>query len=249
MIGSFLNALIYRLPRNINVAFPRSSCPHCKALIHWYENIPILSFFFLKGRCASCGEKISIRYPLIELICGIASLCFAPRDFVTWQVGLELFELMYFFFFFSTFCAFLVHFLIDLEHKILPDSVNLYLLALFLVFSLWSNDYKFVLFGGAIGFGVTYLVTWGFYLLRGKIGLGGGDIKLFGVLGLYLGPIGVIHNIFLSCFLGALVGGGAILVKRMSSNAQLPFGPFIIVVASFQIFFPRFFEQFISLII
>lgn len=241
MIGSFLNALIYRLPREINIAIPRSSCPHCKKIICWYENIPILSYLFLRGKCSSCGKGISIRYPVIELLVGCVAVMKMPTYFSSM-------DLMYFFFFFSTFCAFFVHFLIDLEHKILPDSINLYLLFTFLLFSLLNNGWQFALLGGAVGFGTTYLVTWGFYLLRGKVGLGGGDIKLFGVLGVYLGPLSIIHNIFLSCFLGALVGGSLMLLKKVKRETQIPFGPFIISVGVFQIFFPELYGSFISFI-
>ena len=102
--------------------------------------------------------------------------------------------------------------------------------------------------GGAIGALIPLAVTYGYYLMRGQIGLGGGDIKLWGVLGLYLGPMGIAYNIFLSCFLGSIVGGSLILFKVLDRKTPIPFGPFIVVVAFTQIFFPNFFSQILRFI-
>ena len=242
MIGSFLNALIYRIPRGINIAFPRSSCPGCKKVIYWYENIPILSFLLLRGRCSKCGYKIGIRYLVVEVFVGIASLYLAPR-------GLSLHSLTIFLLEFSILSAFVVHFAIDLEHKILPDSVNIYLMLSFLMLGAMRFSWTHIASGGLLGFGMTYGVTWIFYLLRGKVGLGGGDIKLFGVLGLYLGPVGIVYNIFLSCFLGAVIGGAFLLFNKLGRETQIPFGPFIILTACFQIFFNEYYQLLIQKII
>lgn len=236
MIGSFLNALIYRLPIGKNVVFPRSSCPHCRHVIVWYENIPILSYLFLRGRCSECKNKISIQYPLVELITGLFAFSIAP-DSINPQ------DLMNFFFFLSVFSAFLVHFIVDLKHQILPDSVNIYLGLLFFVSEVFTHHWSHWFLGSAIGLAFPLLVSWLFYMLKGQVGLGGGDIKLFAVLGLYLGPIGILQNIFLSCFIGALIGGGLILVKVLRKEKHIPFGPFIIVVASVQIFAQNWFNH------
>lgn len=241
IVGSFLNALIYRLPREINIAFPRSSCPECKKLITWYENIPVLSFIFLKGKCSGCGTQISRQYPLVELGCGVFAALIAPRDF-------EPSSLINFFFFFSVFSAFLVHFIVDLKHQILPDSINIYLALLFLLVSFMNNSWTHWLIGGALGLGFPLLVSWVFYLLKGQVGLGGGDIKLYGALGIYLGPIGVMQNIFLSCFLGALIGLVLIGTKVIKRDNPIPFGPFIIIVGAFQIFLESWFKHLIAYI-
>lgn len=235
IVGSFLNALIYRLPRNINIAYPRSSCTSCNKLIYWYENIPVLSYIFLKGRCSGCGSKISLEYPIIELITAIASVLLMP-DF------LDVKSIVAFFFYFSVFCAFLVHLIIDLKHQILPDGVNLYLGLIFFINIITQKYYLHWALGAAIGFGFPYLVSYIFFKLKGQIGLGGGDIKLWAALGVFLGPIGIIHNIFLSCFLGAIVGGCLLLFKIIKKENPIPFGPFIIIIASFQIFFPHQFD-------
>lgn len=241
LVGSFLNALIYRLPRDINIAFPRSSCTQCNKLIYWYENIPILSYVFLKGKCSGCQSKISVLYPFVEFIVACFAFSIAPKN-------LEPDSLLNFFFYFSIFCAFLVHFIIDLKHQILPDSITIYMACVFLLLSIFNKPLAFWLIGGLIGLGFPLIVTWIFYKIKGQVGLGGGDIKLYGVLGIYLGPVGIMQNIFLSCFLGAVIGLVMIAFKVMKKENPIPFGPFIIAVGAFQIFSPELFATLISYI-
>lgn len=235
LIGSFLNVLIFRIPRGRDFVKERSHCPKCNKLIFWYENIPVISYIFLRGKCSKCNSGISIRYPLVELICAVAACLMFPGF-------IDNSSLASFAFYFSIFCAFVVHFFIDLEHKILPDGINIYLALMLGIFSIFNYSYKYWLFGGAIGFLFPAGVTYAFYALRGKVGLGGGDIKLFAVLGLYLGPIGIIYNIMFSCILGSVVGISLIVTKVIGRNTQIPFGPFIIIVAVFQIFLPKYFN-------
>lgn len=232
-IGSFLNVLIYRLPREIDVVIMRSFCPSCKKTIYWYENIPIFSFLFLKGRCRKCNDKISLRYPFIELLTASFALLLFPK-YIT------LYSLTGYLFLICVLSIFIVHFFIDIDYKILPNSLNLMLLGLFLAYSIWHHHWTYWLIGGVVGFGMPLLVTWGFYLLRGKVGLGGGDIKLFGCLGIFLGVEGVVHNIFLSCLLGSVVGGTLLLLNKMKREDPIPFGPFIIIVAAIQILIPKY---------
>lgn len=241
LVGSFLNALIYRLPREINIALPRSSCPNCKKVINWYENIPVLSFLVLRGKCSGCKTKISWQYPAIEILTCLAAILLAPTQISGQAIFLFLF-------YFGVFSAFLVHFIVDIKHQILPDSINIYLACLFFAVSLINRHWTFWLIGASIGIGFPALVSWIFYKLRGQIGLGGGDIKLYGALGLYLGPLGIIHNIFLSCFLGAVVGVILMLFKVIKKENPIPFGPFIIIVGFVQIFFDRWFESWVRYI-
>ena len=222
LIGSFLNALIYRLPLGINIAYPRSACPKCKHVIAWYENIPVLSFIYLRGKCSECHTKISILYPIVELVTAIFAFAIAPRS-------IEPTALFNFLFFLSVFCAFLVHFIVDLKHQILPDSVTIYLGLMFFVIGL-------------------IIRPWTFWAIGGAIGLGGGDIKLFDVLGLYLGPMGIIQNIFISCLLGAVIGVVLIASKAIKKENPIPFGPFILIVASFQIFAEKWFSDLLTYI-
>jgi prepilin signal peptidase PulO-like enzyme (type II secretory pathway) len=236
LIGSFLNVVIHRVPKNESVVKPRSKCPNCGHMIKWYQNIPVISWLFLKGKCANCGFKIPIKYPLIELLVGFIAYNLFPED-------LSPQTLFGFAYFFSVACILLSHFVIDIEHQILPDKINIYFLLITLPYVILTMPYMHWLLGGVFGFFGPLAVTWIFYKLRGQIGLGGGDIKLFGILGLLLGPVGIMHNIFMSCFLGAIIGIILIATKKLDKNTPLAFGPYIIFVASFQIFFPSYFEM------
>ena len=241
LVGSFINVLIYRIPRNISFVMPRSRCESCKSLIQWYQNIPVISFIVLWGKCSYCKKKISWRHPLVELMVGVAAYGLFPQD-------LSEHSLIFFFFFFAIYCAFVVHFFVDLDFQILPDGVNLYLAILFLAYSLFFHSWAHWLWGGIIGFGIPYTITWLFYKLRGKIGMGGGDIKLYGALGLYLGPREIVMTIFLSCLLGATIGLLLILCKMANRQTPIAFGPYIILAAVFQIFFPHYQKHLMGLI-
>lgn len=241
LIGSFLNVVIYRLPRKLDLVFKRSACTNCSKTINWYELFPILSFIYLRGKCSGCKNKISWRYPLTELIVGLMGLYLAPQN---WDFQ----NTFQFLFYFITFCIFLCHFQIDLDHKLLPDSLNLILFSLFLSFAVVNYSWSHWLAGGLVGLLFPLTVTWIFYLIKGQVGLGGGDIKLYGILGILLGTEMILKNIFLSCFLGAIVGLILISTKKMNKNNPIPFGPFIIIVAFIQIFFPGISDYFNRLI-
>jgi leader peptidase (prepilin peptidase)/N-methyltransferase len=154
----------------------------------------------------------------------------------------EITSIMNFIFFFSVFECFLALFVIDIQHKLLPNALNIYLAILFAIFGLMKYSIGHVIFGGAIGLLFPLAFTYAFYLIRGKIGLGGGDIKLWGALGLYLGIKGIVFNIFFSCFLGSLVGIVWIASRKMDKNQAIPFGPFILIVSFVQIYFPYEFQ-------
>ncbi|EQC43489.1 A24 family peptidase [Bacteriovorax sp. Seq25_V] len=241
LVGSFLNVLIHRIPLKENFVIDRSRCPKCNYQIKWYENLPVISYIFLLGKCRNCKTSISFRYPLVEMITGFVAFLLFPKVLNYSHAASSLL-------YFSIFCALLVHFFIDLKHKILPDGINIYLGICFFVLAVTKYHYMHWLVGGLIGFlfplGVTYL----FYILRNQVGLGGGDIKLFGVLGLFLGPIGIIHNILFSCILGSVIGLPLMAFKIIDRKTAVPFGPFIIIVAIAQIYFPEFFKSFVSLI-
>lgn len=230
-VGSYLNVLIYRLPLDGDTVFKRSHCPQCQKQINWYENLPLVSFMFLRGKCSQCKGKISLRYPFVELLMGLVAVLLMPHS-------LDPMSAYFFFMYFSMSACFVAHIFIDLKHKLLPDKINIYLGVLLLSHGLVFLPWTTWVIGGAVGFGLPYFVTWLFYRLTGKIGLGGGDIKLFAVLGLYLGAQGVIMNIFLSCFFGAVITLVMIALKVIKRDEAIPFGPFIIIAASFQIYLP-----------
>ncbi len=232
LIGSFLNVVIVRLPLNKNLVSDRSVCPKCGAQLKWYHNIPLWSFIFLRGKCAFCSTPISWRYPLIEILTGLISYWLFPSEVNSTNIGP-------YFFYFALACVFICHFFIDLDHQLLLDKLNIYLLVLIVPFCILNFYWMHWLLGGVLGFGVPLLVTWLFYKIRGQIGLGGGDIKLFGILGLLLGPTGVFFTIFLSCMVGAILGLTLIALKKLSKDKPMAFGPAILLVAAFQIFFPE----------
>ncbi len=232
LIGSFLNVVILRLPLQKDLVHKRSGCPKCGAQLAWYHNIPVASFIFLKGKCAFCKTAISWRYPTIEMITGLVSLAIMPELVSFESIGFYLF-------YFSIACVFICHFFIDLDHHLLLDSLNLYLLAMILPYSLIYFHWTHWLLGGAIGMGAPLFVTWAFYKIKGQVGLGGGDIKLYGILGLFVGPTGIMFTIFLSCFVGAIFGVTLIALKKMSKDKPLAFGPFILLIGILQIFFPH----------
>lgn len=235
LVGSFLNVVIHRIPLHLSVVKPRSSCPKCKNAITWYQNIPLISFLALKGKCAHCKVKIPIRYFLVELLMGTFAYLLIPQN-------ISFISIFYFLYYFFTAAVFVTHFLIDIEYQILPDRINLFFLFITLIFVILTKPFMGWFIGGVIGFVIPYGVTYIFYKIRGVIGLGGGDIKLFGILGLILGPIGIIQNMFFSCALGAVFGLILILLKKMKPNNPMAFGPFIILSAAVQIFLPSIFK-------
>jgi prepilin signal peptidase PulO-like enzyme (type II secretory pathway) len=231
LVGSFLNVVILRLPVKKDLVKARSACPTCGSQLKWYHNVPLLSFIFLRGKCSFCGARISWRYPLIELLTALVAFWLMPST-----IGLE--SIGYFLYFFIIACVFITHFFIDLDHHLLLDSLNLYLLAVIFPFALIMYPWQYWLIGGLLGFGGPLLVTWIFYKFRGQVGLGGGDIKLYGILGLYLGPNGIMFTIFFSCLVGAIWGLGMIATNQLTKDKPMAFGPAILLVAAFQIFFP-----------
>ena len=231
ILGSFLNVLIHRLPTGENWVSKRSYCPKCNIQIPLYRNIPIVTYLVQIGKCHHCENKISIRYPVIELLTGICAVLLLPSS-------LSVDSLFNYFFLFSILCSFVVHFVVDLKHHILPDEINIYLALLFGFYGFFHQSILHMVVGGVFGFFLPYSVAYLFYKFRGVEGLGGGDIKLFGALGLYLGVKGIILNIFMSCFLGSIVGVGLIILKAQDKNKPIAFGPFIIIAGFLQIFFP-----------
>ena len=229
-IGSFLNVCIYRLPASKSIVDPpRSICPNCNNPILFYDNIPVLSYLCLKGRCRYCHTRISFRYPLVELITGTA----AVNVFFTSGVTLE--GLIYFVFISSL----IVITFIDIDHKIIPDIITLPGIPLGLAasFALPAVTFKASLLGLLIGGGSLLCVAWVYTLITGNDGMGGGDIKLLGMMGTIVGWKGVIFTIFVSSMVGTCVGMILMLVKGKNMKFAIPFGPFLSVGAISYIFF------------
>tara|TARA_R110000868_G_scaffold55424_8_gene172367 strand:+ start:31201 stop:31983 length:783 start_codon:yes stop_codon:yes gene_type:complete len=238
MIGSFMNVVVLRLPINSDIIFERSGCPKCRGKINWYDNIPILSFIILKGKCRNCEQPISWQYPLFELWHGFLALLIFNNwpsfDGLGWGIGLSHFFMA------SIFSA---HILIDIKHQLLLDKLNLALLPFALVIVWFAGNWFDAAVGAIVGFSFPLLVTWVFYLLRGQIGLGGGDIKLFGILGLLFGIKGVLINLFTSCMLGSVITIVLMASGRVKRDQSIPFGPYILSTALIQLLLPEYFAQ------
>lgn len=244
LIGSFMNVVILRLPLSKDIVFDRSGCTSCKRQLKWFDNIPVVSYLLLKGKCRYCNNPISLQYPLIEVWHGVLAILLLNN---WWNYGLaEGLEKVSYFVIASIFTA---HFIIDLRHHLLLDKLNISLLLpiLYLVFR--GEDWKGALIGGAFGAVFPLAVTWIFYKIKGVIGLGGGDIKLFGLLGLLLGIKGVILNIFTSCLIGSVITIILILLKKVKRDQFIAFGPFILLTAWLQIFHPELFERWRNILI
>ncbi len=222
LVGSFLSVCIYRLPRAASVAWPFSQCPACGYRLSWFEKIPILSWGLLGGRCRSCFTPISVMYPAVEIVTGVA---FAMSAFAFGDVALFSVRLV-----FS--CALIVLFVIDLKHRVLPNSVTLPGIAfgfgasLFLVPG-WLSS----LLGITLGAGILLMLNALYTRLRGHQGLGMGDVKMLAMIGAFLGWPLMLLTLLLASLTGSIVGLGLIIGGRRTRTATLPFGTFLAVAA------------------
>ena len=229
-IGSFLNVCIYRLPVSKSIVHPRSMCPECENMIRAYDNIPILSYLILKGRCRHCDAVISFRYPLVEMITGAFAL------FVFAKFGPTLQGLIYFAFI----SAMIVITLIDIDHRIIPDVISIPGIPVFFAasFALPTVTYIDSLIGILAGGGSLLLVAWLYNLITKKDGMGGGDIKLLAMIGALVGWKGVLFTIFVSSAVGTLSGMVFMLMtKNKNMKLAIPFGPFLAIGSVLYIFY------------
>jgi leader peptidase (prepilin peptidase)/N-methyltransferase len=228
-IGSFLNVCIYRLPESKSIVHPRSMCPNCDTLIPFYDNIPLFSYLWLKGQCRRCKVKISMRYPMVELLGGLVALGTYLR------FGLTIETLIYYVFI----AALLVVTFIDLDHRIIPDVITLPGIPICFAasFALPAITYKDALFGILIGGGSLFLVAWVYTILTKKEGMGGGDIKLLAMMGAIVGWQGVLFTIFVASLVGTLAGFAVMLQSRKGMKLAVPFGPFLSIGSITYIFF------------
>ena len=237
LIGSFLNVCIYRLPRDLSVVTPRSFCPNCGNTIAWYDNLPVMSYLILGGKCRHCGAVIPWRYPLVELLTGLSFFA------AVWRMGEspEAVKL-------CVFCALIVGlFFMDLEERILADEFTVggmifgFVLSMFLPmpkfighFILppeWHDSYK-SLGESLIGGLAPSIALWGigeiYYRLRGREGLGFGDVKMIGMIGAFYGLQGALLTLILGSLAGSVFGLAFIaFTKKDAQTYELPFGSFL----------------------
>jgi leader peptidase (prepilin peptidase)/N-methyltransferase len=249
-IGSFLNVCIIRLPRGQSIVSPPSHCPRCQAGIKWYDNIPVVSFFILRGRCRSCGLPVSWRYPAVELMNGLVYL------WAFHELGLRGEAVLV-----MALCsALIVITFIDLDHQIIPDVITLPGMLVGLTFAPFfmsaladplpfrleqvipvHADYLRAFLNSLIGLVIGAAPLWGIGWLWEKLknveAMGGGDIKLMGMVGSYIGWKGALLTIMIGALTGSLVGGALILLKKHQADKVIPFGPFLAVGAAVVAFY------------
>jgi len=230
VVGSFLNVVILRLPKEDgSIVFPASHCPSCKTPLRWYENIPIVSYVFLRGKCAHCKNGISLQYPVVEFLMGLLSAA------VFYRFGLNLTAAGYFIFCASLLCIIWI----DIHHQIIPDVISLPGIVLGFLFSFvnqqvtWQSSVIGILAGGGVLYGIAVL----YYILRKQEGMGGGDIKLLAMIGAFLGWQSLLFVIFFSSCTGTIVGIGAMISQKKGGATRIPFGPFLSLAALVFLFF------------
>jgi len=251
VVGSFLNVVIHRLPRMLeqgwraecaelngdplpsgetfNLVLPRSRCPHCGHQIRAIENVPVLSYLALRGRCAACKASISPRYPVVEALAGVLA------GYVAWRFGASAAAAGAMVFVWTMIAlAF-----IDLDTFYLPDNLTLPLLWTGLLFNIWATftDLTSAVIGAAAGYLVLWTVFWAYKLATGKEGMGYGDFKLLAAIGAWLGWKMLPLVILLSSFVGAVIGIALIVLARRGRNVPIPFGPYLALAGLIALFY------------
>jgi leader peptidase (prepilin peptidase)/N-methyltransferase len=229
LVGSFLNVCIYRLPKEESIVWPGSHCPHCNNPIKHYDNIPLISYMLLKGKCRHCHGPISIQYPLVEGITALGSLILFVK------FGPSLTFLIYF----SFVAALIVITVIDLYHQIIPDVISLPGIGVGLLASLVLPQFTFFdsLIGFLVGGGSLFLVATLYQWLFKREGMGGGDVKLLAMIGAFLGWKAVILTILLGSLVGSITGIIVMVSKGKDFKYAIPFGPFLSLGAVIALFY------------
>jgi len=219
IVGSFLNVCIFRLPKEESIIWPGSHCPHCKTPIKSYDNIPLISYVLLRGKCRQCHGSISLQYPLVEGITALSSLLLIMK------FGLSVTYLIYFAFV----AALIVITVIDLYHQIIPDVISLPWIGVGLLASLTVSQINFMnsLLGILCGGGSLFLVATLYQWLFKREGMGGGDVKLLAMIGAFLGWKAVIVTILLGSLVGSITGIILMVSKGKDFKYAIPFGPFL----------------------
>jgi len=231
LIGSFLNVCIFRLPRGESIVWPGSHCPMCTHPIEFYDNIPLLSYLWLGGRCRACRARISIRYPLVEATNAFGYLA------ILWSFGPNWTAALYA----LLFSALLVVTGTDLTHKMIPNVITVPGVVIGLLGAATVLPVGFInaVLGIAIGGGILWLLAWLSPYLFGKEGMGGGDIKLLAMIGSFLGWKPALLTIMIGSLTGSVIGISLIALRIIKRDDYIPFGPFLVLGALLSMFFAQ----------
>lgn len=222
IVGSFLNVCIHRIPRRTSIVWPASQCPRCGHALAWFENVPLLSYAALGGRCRACRAPISPRYPLVEAITAAAFVL----EYLA--VGLEPFLAARLFFA----AALVVLFFIDLEHQLLPNVITLPSLVIGLGVSIvFPPGIVDALIGAVVGGGILFAIAEAYVRIRGEEGMGMGDVKMLAMIGAFLGWKLTVLTLIFASFGGSIVGGLLLVLRKGTMKAALPFGTFLAAAA------------------
>ena len=239
-IGSFLNVCVYRLPAGRSIVRPRSRCPCCGTTIPWHDNLPVLSWFLLRGRCRFCGTRISFRYPAVEALTGALAVLLVRRFGPPVESLLlrgDLRGLGIAGIYFALACALVVIALIDLDHTIVPDAIALPGIAAGLAASLaLPLSLRDSVLGAALGAGSLWAVARGYSWVMGREGMGLGDVKLLAMIGAFLGWKGVLFTLLASSVTGAAVMDVVLPLRGRGLRQAFPFGPFLCLAALAYVF-------------
>ena len=243
IFGSFSNVCIFRLPNNKKISKGRSFCINCKKEINWFDNLPLLSFVILKGKCRYCNNSISFQYFLVELIAGLSFIYI--YHFFGFSITSVLLATLSIFF--------IIIFFIDLKHYIIPNELTFPLMAIGFLKSFVPNlnqtifpNYINSLIGGIIGYGIIWLIILLYKKIRNKDGMGLGDAKLLAVIGFWFGWISIPFVIFLSSAIALIIVIPDLLKKSKKLSSQIPFGPYIIIAT---LIFIVFRDDFLNLLL
>jgi leader peptidase (prepilin peptidase)/N-methyltransferase len=218
MVGSFLNVCIYRIPERRSVVSPRSRCAACDRALEWYENIPVVSYVVLRGRCRTCGARISLQYPIVELL---TAALFVVEYYVVGVSPLLAVRIAFG-------CVLIVLFAIDLEHQLLPNVITLPALCAGLAASIFlPPGLRDALIGALVGGGILFLIAEVYFRVRHEEGMGMGDVKMLAMIGAFLGWKLTILTLILASVGGSLAGVLLLVTQRGNLKAAIPFGTFL----------------------
>lgn len=238
LVGSFLNVVILRLPQRESVVLPASHCPDCGGAIQWYDNVPLVSFILLRGRCRLCSNPVSWQYPIVELTMGLLSLALYLKFSLSLSFGI----------YFLLSAALLAVIVIDMYHQIIPDPISLS--GIFIGFALsfvnphvtWQDSGLGIIGGG----GILYAIATSYYMITKREGMGGGDIKLLAMIGAFLGWQSLPFVLFSSSLLGTIVGVGCMFRQRKGGKTVVPYGPFLSIGSLLYVFFMERIDQYFA---